>query len=337
MDDYKKSLLQLGLNNKQETLRVVFEKTDLPFQDVADKYAALLGESNNSTQPEIAIPEPAKPPASSPIADDPAPVESFSPSEKTPSPESNTELPEPELLEKRSVQVYLPSESQRVIADDDDSQFVVSLSHAQRLQDQITRTSKPSDGPLLTKALRRKMEHAKSESIKIIQIRIRLPDQTHLEAQFKSTETIGDVISFVESSLSQPDLPFRLFTNPPKLFYTDLDATLVKTCKFSPRTLLFFEWNHDAGLPKEAFPKTGLLKADMLTSGKPITEAPDVKMDITEHIEYNESHAAPSGGQKLGGGTDGQKKKTSWLNKGKGPLSQSQKSTLMKFVQTGKK
>lgn len=313
--------MQLGLNNKQETLRVRFEKTDLLFQDIIDQQEALF---NNETLPTVADSQPTPVAPVAPFA----PVEVEAPVLADPLIESKTASPEAEAEtvtpDKRAVQVYLPSQTQRVFKDDDDSTFAVSLSHAQKLQDQIQRSSKSSDGPLLTKQLRQKMEDEKTENIKTIQIRIRLPDQTHLEAAFKSTETVGDVIQFVNSSLSQPDLPFRLFTNPPKHFYTEPSAMLVKTCKFSPRTLLFFEWNHESDVPKDKFPKTGIIKQEMLNGGKSIMEAPDVKLDMSE--------AADEG--KVGGE---EKKKTSWLNKGKGPLSQSQKSKLMKFIQPSKK
>lgn len=328
MHEYGKTLTQLGLNNKQETLRVLFEKTNIPFQEVLDKQKELLGqfpqldtEEATAYQAKGALPAPSITEPTNAVE-----ISTEEASEKT-TPSSRTASPEPEVSNARSVNVYLPSQTQRVIEDDDDSQFVVSLMHAQKLQDQIRRNAQPNDGPLMTKALRQKMEDEKTESIKSIQIRIRLPDQTHLEALFKSTETIGDVLSFVSSSLSQPNLPFRLFTNPPKVFFLDSTATLVRKCKFSPRTLLFFEWNHNAGVPKDKFPTSGLIKADMLKSGKSITEAPDIKKDtadakITTSGETGEGEAT---------------KKTSWLNKGKGPLSAAQKSSLMKFVKTGKK
>lgn len=332
MEEYAKSLIQLGLNNRQETLRVRFEKTDLMFQDIIDQQEVLFGKAAivpEKTLPSPQLKSPQPEPIPTKIDSEQKPVESTveesesTSIESTPS-EPQTSFPEPDHESgNRAVKVYLPSQTQRVIKDDDDSSFVVSLSHAQKLQDQIHRNSKPSEGPLLTKSLRQKLEQDKTESIKTIQIRIRFPDQTHLEASFKASETIGDVIEFVKSSLSQPDLPFRLFTNPPKQFYTDLQAQLVRTCKFSPRTLLFFEWNHESGLPKNKFPQTGIIKKEMLTDGKSITEAPDVKLDMT--------------GSNNGDGEVEKEKKTSWLSKGKGPLSLDQKSKLMKFIKTSKK
>lgn len=323
MDDYGKTLTQLGLNNKQETLRVLFEKTNIWFQEVLDKQKELLGQSPQLDADDSSTDQARELLLAPSITEPTMAVETTTEeaSEKT-TPLSRSASPEQEVFNDRPVNVYLPSQTQRVIEDDDDSQFVVSLMHAQKLQDQIRRNAQPNDGPLMTKALRQKVEDEKTESIKSIQIRIRLPDQSHLEALFKSTETIGDVLSFVNSSLSQPNLPFRLFTNPPKVFFLDSTATLVRQCKFSPRTLLFFEWNHTAGVPKEKFPKSGLIKPEMLKSGKSITEAPDIKMDTATSGEKVEVET---------------KKKTSWLNKGKGPLSAAQKSSLMKFVKTGKK
>lgn len=327
LDEYGKTLGVLGLRNKQETLRIRFEKTDIPFQDVVERNAELMGEGIVVADRDSAT---AKTVTPAPIHDAVPPTTETPelPSEQASSPSA---FPETEVSpHSRSIQVYLPSQTARVIADDDDDQFVVSLSHAQKLQDQIHRTSKSSDGPLLTKSLRQKMQDDKIDTVKTIQIRIRLPDQTHLEASFKSTESIGDLHTFVKESLIDPALPFRVFTNPPKTFYIDHKALLVRDCKFSPRTLLFLEWNHDAGVPKDKFPKTGLLRPEVLSQGISITEAPDVKLD-TKSPGADETR-----GKKLSDtGSSEEKKKTSWMNKG--PLSASQKATLMKFVKTGKK
>lgn len=326
LDDYGKTLSALGLSSKQETLRIRFEKTEVPFQDVAERSSELLGEGALLKESSSATSAPSSQPTVQQTSAESVPVEE---SEKE-LPKSASPDPQPEFT-TRPVNVYLPSDKARVITDDDDSQFVVSLAHAQKLQDQIQRTNKPSEGPLLTKALREKMQEEKMSAIKTIQIRIRLPDQSHLEATFKSSETISDVHSFVKDSLAFPELPFRLFTSPPKVVYSDLGAVLVRGCKFGPRTLLTFEWNRDTGIPKDRFPTANLLKQEILSKGKSITEAPDVKLDIAP------SDDAPA--EKKASAKEGtsETKKTSWLNKGKGPLTSSQKSTLMKFVKTGKK
>lgn len=185
----------------------------------------------------------------------------------------------------RDVKVYLPSTEPRKIENSDDSTYTVSLNHSQAYQSQITKAAKLGDGPLLTKKLRRNMEIEKMKKILDIQIRIRFPDLTHIQATFKANETVGHVIDFIRSAIAFPDLPFKIFSNPPKAYYSNRDLVLVKDCKFGTRNLIYFEWDLASELPKDSFPSSGILKPDYLNTGTSILNSSDIAVNntISEH------------------------------------------------------
>ncbi|KAF5097064.1 hypothetical protein D0Z00_002529 [Geotrichum galactomycetum] len=343
LEEFSGLLVELGLSNKQETLRVRFEKTEIMFHDAIELQTKLFGEVSDTTT-ETATKETA--PQNMPtkeVVPEPSsmlnqanllPETPIEPTSDGINGDSATlQSAEPVQLDSavptdRKVQVYLPSTAPRVIADDDDSAYVVSVAQIQRLHDQIQKVSAPKDGPLLTKALRDKQAQEKhQQQVSAIQIRIRLPDQTNLEAEFATTETVAAVVAFVRSVLSRPDLPFNLFISPPKTILADTAAQLGRDLRLARRTLLFLEWRYGAGYTAADFPTTGILLPEYAQAAKAITEAPDVKLDTARAAE-SETGPAECGKASSGG--------ASWLTKGKGPLSAHQKSKLMKFIKTSK-
>jgi tether containing UBX domain for GLUT4 len=349
IEEFSGSLVELGLSNKQETLRVRFEKTEIMFHDAIELQNKLFEEVSDTTE---AVPKETAPhstPANE-IAPEPSPVLNQvnqlpkKPIEPTPAGANGApatlQSAEPAQLDSvvptdRKVQVYLPSAAPRVIADDDDSAYVVSVAQIQRLHDQIQKVSAPKDGPLLTKALREKQAQEKQQrQVSSIQIRIRLPDQTNLEAEFAPTETVAAVAAFVRSVLNRPDLPFNLFISPPKSILAESTAELGRDLRLARRTLLFLEWRYGAGYTAADFPTTGVLRPEYAQAAKAITEAPDVKLDTARAVAESETNPANAKsatvehGKSSGG--------ASWLSKGKGPLSAHQKSKLMKFIKTSK-
>lgn len=359
LEEFAGSLVDLGLSNKQETLRVRFEKTEMMFHDAIELQNKLFGRVSDTTEtaPEETTPREITPretaPQSTPAKEV---VRELSPvlNQVNQSPEksiepTSTEInndtatlqpadqaePSSTVPPDRNIQVYLPSTAQRVIADDDDSAYVVSVAQIQRLHEQIQKVSAPKDSPLLTKALREKHAQEKQQQVSAIQIRIRLPDQTNLEAEFAPTETVAAVAAFVRSVLSSSDLPFNLFMSPPKTILTDTAAQLGRDLRLGRRTLLFLEWRYGAGYTAADFPSTGILRPEYAQAAKAITEAPDVKLD-TARAAAAESEATPAGASSATTERSKGSGGASWLTKGKGPLSAHQKSKLMKFIKTSK-
>lgn len=350
MEEYKKTLKELGLNSKTETLRVRFEKTSWPFQDVlakneltfgpspvikrvndynelfADSSADLsepikspknLNERNENIEKETEIDETHSESDRMSVSEPDATMNSQF--EQLAVPESQPEVKE----EARKIKVYLPSDTPRTIQDEDDSVYDVSLTDVQRLREQIQSVSKT--GPMLTKNLRSQMEKQKYEQQQssILQVRIKFPDQTTIDVEHKASDNIDQVYDTVRSVLRNPDLPFVLFVNPPKQIFKDRSKLLGLDLKFGPRTLLFMEWDRDFDLK---FPSNNILNPEIMKTGIEFTEAPDVKLDTAKE-EVSESNASAVKRKSTG---------SSWLSKGKGPLSQQHKNKLMKFIKTSK-
>lgn len=334
LKDFAKTLMDLGLTSKQENLRVRFERTDIPIEEALLIQEELFREEKTAEEPVNAVQdstaqasteqESLPPTESAAVPEDikTSTLEATSPirpRESVPDVPAVTTSSQPTNEADRAVKVYLPSSGQRKFDDADDATYRVSVNHSQAYQAQILKTAKIGDGPLLTKQLRQNLEDEKLKKIQDIQIRIRFPDLTHLQASFKPNETIGHVLGLIESAIAYPNLPFKIFSSPPKTYYTDPSLVLVRQCKFGARNLVSFEWDHGAGVPKSAFPTSGILKPEYLSGGTSITNSPDIALDKLNSQALAESQgpsAAP-------------KKKSS--------LTQSQKERLLKFVKTGKK
>lgn len=58
-------------------------------------------------------------------------------------------------------------------------------------------------------------------------IRVHFPDGFVVEATFKSTETIADIMELVRNSITRQDLAFYLYTTPPKRPFKNLQQNMV--------------------------------------------------------------------------------------------------------------
>ncbi len=95
---------------------------------------------------------------------------------------------------------------------------------------------------------------------------------------------VGDIISFIKSSINYPDKRFNLNLNFPRINLIDLDPSsqLVKDCKFSNRTMLTFTWDKENNNIDDI--KTNILKDEILKGAKDITESKDVALD--RNVQY---------------------------------------------------
>lgn len=69
-------------------------------------------------------------------------------------------------------------------------------------------------------------------------IRLRYPDETQVQAQFASMETIGEIYKLIKESLENPSEEFYLFQFPPAKKLIDLSSTVYNE-KLEPSTLLY--------------------------------------------------------------------------------------------------
>lgn len=335
MKDLAKSLSDLGLNSRQENLRVRFETTDIPIDKALEMQEELFGNDVKLTKSESYVdsdqPQHQKP---SSLGQEPKNEKTLPgiidvneqqitiKKNETSNDELGTNVDTSNT--ERKVTVYLPEKNPRSIGRVDDEVYNTPLLLAQKYQAQIQKTANPNEGPLLTRDLRHNMENEKLKKLINVEIRIRLPDLTHLQASFKANETIGHVISFVKSALMNPELPFHLFISPPKKYLTDPTQILVSQCKMGPRNLLFLEWDMSSGRPKSQFPTFGILKPEFLSLGTSILNSPDLTLERTSTPTNNTTNTESTSNR-----DERLRNKTS--------LSQAQKNKLLKFVKTGRK
>ncbi|KAL3273488.1 hypothetical protein HHI36_014929 [Cryptolaemus montrouzieri] len=110
----------------------------------------------------------------------------------------------------------------RLVEDPPDEFFNLTIDDAKTILRDIRKKREEIDegGPLLTAALRQLEESKKqlrqlnrySKSI----IRVLFPDRTVLQAVFSSTDLVKTVSEFVQKHLHNSNIPFHLYTTPPK-------------------------------------------------------------------------------------------------------------------------
>ncbi|XP_055971702.1 tether containing UBX domain for GLUT4 isoform X2 [Sorex fumeus] len=134
-------------------------------------------------------------------------------------------LQEPELPVDRSPVVCHPDLEELPLAwpaELPDDFFEVTVDDVRRRLAQLESERKRlEDAPLVTKALREAQAQAKLEHYPQVALRVLFPDRYTLQGFFHPLETVGHLRAFVKSHLRTPELPFYLFTAPPKTLLDD--------------------------------------------------------------------------------------------------------------------
>lgn len=142
----------------------------------------------------------------------------------------------PKVNGVRQFQVILPT-TQAAIPDDEpeltQSQF---RTYHKYLRDQA------GPRPMLSKSTKEKLAQERLQSTPIT-VRVRLPDQTNLQAVFTSEELTDVVYDFVRSHLRDPLQEFYL-TAVESTGKIELGKSLVHDYKLGSRVLLIFKWVH---------------------------------------------------------------------------------------------
>lgn len=276
LQQLSQSLESLGIAKGSVVLRVRFQVSDLYFEDAVEQQKELFTQSES---PVIVSKEQSPEPEqikqlskrSSPLLGN-----GFESIAK----EDVDEDPTLDILNgsaSRQFKVYVPSTTQRHIPDDAEH-LEMNANQFRLYQSRLQGIAGPKNGPLLTENLRNKLKEEKKAKIMHCVVRIRLPDQSHLEANFKADETVRDVIDFVRSLLKASS-QFVLFITPPRKNLTTMHHTLVKDCNFGARELLFLEWTDKADASG--------LKDSVLSTAVSISEIPSIKQD--EQLKANEN------------------------------------------------
>ncbi|KAI4320143.1 hypothetical protein MLD38_033653 [Melastoma candidum] len=92
---------------------------------------------------------------------------------------------------------------------------------------------------LKTKKIRDAEEAARRSRITKTVIRVRFPDSNTLEVTFHPSEKLQSLVDLLQKVLARPDLPFYLFTTPPKKRIDDLSQDFY-LAGFVPGAIVYF-------------------------------------------------------------------------------------------------
>ncbi|XP_077251843.1 plant UBX domain-containing protein 1-like [Tasmannia lanceolata] len=106
--------------------------------------------------------------------------------------------------------------------------------------------SKKEDKFLKTRKIRESEEAARRSRIAKAVIRVRFPDNCTFEAKFHPSETIQSLMDLLMKVVARPDLPFYLFTTPPKKEINDMSRDFY-SAGFAPGAIVYFSYD----LPRE--------------------------------------------------------------------------------------
>ncbi|KAI3813107.1 hypothetical protein L1987_17823 [Smallanthus sonchifolius] len=102
--------------------------------------------------------------------------------------------------------------------------------------------TKKEDKFFKTKKIREAEEAARRSRITKAMIRVRFPDNHTLEATFHPSETVQSLIDLLMKVLAQPDLPFYIFTTPPKKQIKDMSQDFY-SLGFTPGAIVYFSYD----------------------------------------------------------------------------------------------
>ncbi|KAK9431991.1 hypothetical protein V1505DRAFT_324722 [Lipomyces doorenjongii] len=234
----------------------------------------------------------------------------------------------------RSVAVYLaPDKTPEPINDYDESIYEMTTVRAKAYQSLLTTKSRKltEGGPMLTKELRQKQEAEKRAKVGKCEVRIRFPDQTQLLSTFNTTETIGDVMTFVRFSLVDPMIPFYFFITPPRRVLADPSKILVDDLGFGSREILYFAWDMaklTAQLGEGYEPPKQPLRPEVLKEALDVSKMSTFESEQKEHddedtkkVKSKTLGGTGEAGRTLGGGpvSSGSKltKPPAWMKLGR--------------------
>ncbi|PPD78519.1 hypothetical protein GOBAR_DD24545 [Gossypium barbadense] len=105
--------------------------------------------------------------------------------------------------------------------------------------------SKKEDKHLKTRKIREAEEAARRSRITKAVVRIRFPDNHTLELTFHPSETLQSLVDLISKLIARPDLPFYLYTTPPKKQIKDMTQDFF-SAGFIPGAIVYFSYD----LPK---------------------------------------------------------------------------------------
>ncbi|CAN0924637.1 Plant UBX domain-containing protein 1 [Linum grandiflorum] len=129
---------------------------------------------------------------------------------------------------------------------------------------------KKDDKTLKTRKLREAEEAARRSRITKAVIRVRFPDNNTLEVPFQSSEQIQSLFDLLTKVIAHPEIPFYLFTTPPKKQIKDLSVNFY-SAGFIPGAIVYFAYD----LPKDEAVTSGPYLQEEIMSLKGLEVIPE--------------------------------------------------------------
>ncbi|PIA51386.1 hypothetical protein AQUCO_01100305v1 [Aquilegia coerulea] len=105
---------------------------------------------------------------------------------------------------------------------------------------------KKEDKLLKTRKIREAEQAARRSRITKATIRVRFPDNYTLEGKFLSSETFQSLIDLLMKAIARPDLPFYIYTTPPKKQIKDMSQDFY-SAGFIPGAIVYFSYDLPQG------------------------------------------------------------------------------------------
>ncbi|CAK7330885.1 unnamed protein product [Dovyalis caffra] len=125
-------------------------------------------------------------------------------------------------------------------------------------------STKKEDKYLKTKKIRDAEEAARRSRITKTTIRVRFPDNHTLEAVFHPSEKIQNLFDLLSRVLAQPEVPFYLYTTPPKKQIKDLSLDFY-SAGLVPGAIVYFSYDMPKGEDNAAHNSGPFLQEEVMS------------------------------------------------------------------------
>ncbi|XP_022869792.1 plant UBX domain-containing protein 1-like [Olea europaea var. sylvestris] len=124
-------------------------------------------------------------------------------------------------------------------------------------------STKKEDKYLKTRKIREAEEATRRSKITKAVIRVRFPDNYTLEASFHALETIQSLVDLLMKVVAHPELPFYLYTTPPKKQIMEMSQDFY-SAGFVPGAIVYFSYDVPKGDDGSA-PSGPFLQEDVMS------------------------------------------------------------------------
>jgi tether containing UBX domain for GLUT4 len=325
--DLQKTLAQLGFNNGSVLLKLSFKPSDTPLEEAMAEIEAYFHSVDGSEIERkdaaalglnaLPVEGPSEPPDDMDTTEgaDPAPGPSVTQGEAPLVPQSTEDVPRPTTSTGRPLSIFRPPSNTVPTAaqtQHNPADFTPTVEHAQIHQRMLSRATLNKRLPTEKEIEEANLaERERLASIKDVEIKIRMPDQSALSSKFTQQDSGATLYAFVRECLEerwrgetfQLRHPGVKSDSKQSLVLDDEKKLLIRDLGLRGRVLLVFGWD-DAKASVEARMEKNVLREDLRAQAQEF-KVPEMQMqedeaDVGKAVHVGKSE--PEGGDKKKGG-----------------------------------